>query len=175
MTELEELNSANRMLLDACSDLGAIHEALGLDHDEAGGAAPILDAIEALKALARNLVPEGYKLVPVEPTETMVVVGFESWPDEFFSSPEDWEAFEKMSGCQQAAHKARLCYDAMLDAAPHIAESEPSGDRFEFEHAGTTHTVFGDRAAINALLQWRKHQEKIANNALSMVARGKRD
>lgn len=59
-----------------------------------------------------------FKLVPIEPTETMVVCGFESRPDPVFSSPDEWEAFAAMTGCQQAAHKARLCYAAMLDAAP---------------------------------------------------------
>lgn len=63
-------------------------------------------------------IPAGWKLVPIEPTETMVVCGFESRPDPVFSKPEDWEAFDAMTGCQQAAHKARLCYAAMLDAAP---------------------------------------------------------
>ncbi|SIT42969.1 hypothetical protein BN2476_340001 [Paraburkholderia piptadeniae] len=48
----------------------------------------------------------------------MVVDGFESWPNPTFSKQEDWEAYEAMSGCQQAAHKARLCYAAMLAAAP---------------------------------------------------------
>lgn len=174
MTDREELDSANRMLLDACSDLGAIHEALGLDHDEAGGAAPILEAIGELKVLAGKLVPEGWKLVPIEPTEDMAVEGFESWPDPVFSAPEEWEAYEAMSGCQQAAHRARLCYAAMLDAAPRVAESG-RGDRFEFDHAGTTHTLYGERAAINALVQWRKHLENVTNNALSMGARRKRD
>jgi hypothetical protein len=65
-----------------------------------------------------RVVPAGYKLVPIEPTEDMVVSGFESWPDEYFSKPEDWLAFDAMSGCQQAAHKARLCWAAMLEAAP---------------------------------------------------------
>lgn len=59
-----------------------------------------------------------FKLVPIEPTETMVVCGFESRPDPIFSKPEEWEAFDAMTGCQQAAHKARLCYAAMLAAAP---------------------------------------------------------
>ena len=62
--------------------------------------------------------PDGLALVPIEPTEDMVINGFESWPDEYFSKPEDWLAFEAMSGCQQAAHKARLCWAAMLEAAP---------------------------------------------------------
>lgn len=61
--------------------------------------------------------PEGWKLVPIEPTEDMVVNGFESWPDPIFSKPEDWEAYEAMTGCQQAAHKARLCYAAMIGTA----------------------------------------------------------
>lgn len=61
---------------------------------------------------------DGWKLVPVKPTMDMVVNGFESWPDEHFSRPEEWAAYEAMTGCQQAAHKARLCYAAMLAAAP---------------------------------------------------------
>ncbi|VBD52258.1 hypothetical protein [Burkholderia pseudomallei] len=48
----------------------------------------------------------------------MAVNGFESCPDEHFSDPEEWDALEKMTGCQQAAHKARLCYAAMIAAAP---------------------------------------------------------
>ncbi|HDR8953397.1 TPA: hypothetical protein QDA82_003760 [Burkholderia vietnamiensis] len=66
----------------------------------------------------REAIITGHALVPVEPTEKMVVAGFESWPDEFFSCPDEWKEFEKMTGCQQAAHKARLCYAAMIAAAP---------------------------------------------------------
>ncbi|WP_261534745.1 tail protein X [Burkholderia multivorans] len=69
-------------------------------------------------------IPAGWKLVPIEPTESMVVEGFESWPDQFFSDPEVWAAYEKMTGCQQAAHKARLCYAAMLAAAPQPAQPD---------------------------------------------------
>lgn len=69
-------------------------------------------------------VPTGWKLVPVEPTENMVVEGFESEPDSFFSNSDDWEAYKAMSGCQQAAHKARLCWAAMIAAAPSIT-NEP--------------------------------------------------
>jgi hypothetical protein len=63
-------------------------------------------------------IPEGYALVPIEPTESMIVDGFESEPDKFFSKPEEWKAYEAMSGCQQAAHRAKLCWSAMLAAAP---------------------------------------------------------
>ncbi|HBT5918314.1 TPA: DUF551 domain-containing protein [Klebsiella pneumoniae] len=64
------------------------------------------------------VVPDGYVMVPEEPTESMVIAGFESEPDEFFSESEVWEAYQKMSGCEQAAFRARLCWRAMLAAAP---------------------------------------------------------
>ena len=63
-------------------------------------------------------IPDGWKLVPIEPTEEMIVRGFESRPDESFSEPEAWEEYAAMSGCKQAAHRAKLCWAAMLAAAP---------------------------------------------------------
>lgn len=63
-------------------------------------------------------IPDGWVLVPVEPTEDMIVNGFESEPDESFSDEDEWEAYDAMSGCQQAAHRAKLCYAAMIAAAP---------------------------------------------------------
>ncbi|MET6624655.1 hypothetical protein WH002_21675 [Klebsiella michiganensis] len=68
--------------------------------------------------LKSPVIPEGYVMVPKEPTERMVIDGFESEPDETFSEPEVWEAFQKMSGCEKAAFRARLCWAAMLAAAP---------------------------------------------------------
>ncbi|WP_338881500.1 hypothetical protein WHX56_13935 [Achromobacter veterisilvae] len=65
-----------------------------------------------------TMIPAGFKLVPIEPTETMVVAGFESAPDLAFSSEQEWKRYEAMTGCQKAAHKARLCYAAMIAAAP---------------------------------------------------------
>ena len=64
------------------------------------------------------VIPDGWKLVPIVPTEKMVIEGFESEPDEFFSKSEVWEAYQKMSGCEQAAHRAKLCWAAMISAAP---------------------------------------------------------
>lgn len=64
------------------------------------------------------VVPDGWVMVPIEPTENMIVEGFESEPDESFSDADVWEAYEAMSGCQQAAHRAKLCWSAMLAAAP---------------------------------------------------------
>ncbi|TWD32306.1 hypothetical protein [Pantoea sp. SJZ147] len=63
-------------------------------------------------------LPEGWKMVPIEPTEEMMIAGFESEPDESFSEEAEWEKYQAMSGCQQAKHRARLCWDAMLAAAP---------------------------------------------------------
>lgn len=67
-----------------------------------------------------ELVPDGWKLVPIEPTERMVIDGFESAPTVLFSKLGEWEAYEAMSGCQRAAHLTRLCWAAMLAAAPEV-------------------------------------------------------
>lgn len=77
-------------------------------------------AIDAFVCQAGNspVIPDGYVMVPKEPTENMVIDGFESAPDRFFSAPDVWDAYEAMSGCQQAAHRARLCWAAMIAAAP---------------------------------------------------------
>ncbi|MCM7018738.1 hypothetical protein [Enterobacter asburiae] len=66
------------------------------------------------------VIPDGWVMVPVEPTEDMIVNGFESEPDESFSDEKEWEVYEAMSGCQQAAHRAKLCWAAMISAAPKI-------------------------------------------------------
>ncbi|MDC7862248.1 hypothetical protein [Pantoea ananatis] len=76
-------------------------------------------ALSAATAL-QVAVPDGWKLVPAEPIEEMVIRGFESAPSIIFSDPKDWEAYEAMSGCQQAAHRAKVCYSAMLAAAPEV-------------------------------------------------------
>lgn len=64
------------------------------------------------------VIPDGWVLVPVEPTEDMIVNGFESEPDASFSDEKEWEAYDAMSGCQQAAHRAKLCWSAMIAASP---------------------------------------------------------
>lgn len=78
---------------------------------------------QGIRALHPNagtspVIPDGYVMVPKVPTEDMIVAGFESEPDEAFSKPEVWEEYQNMSGCQQAAHRARLCWAAMLAAIP---------------------------------------------------------
>lgn len=69
-------------------------------------------------ALNSPVIPDGWVMVPVEPTEDMIVNGFESEPDESFSDEKEWEEYDAMSGCQQAAHRAKLCWAAMIAAAP---------------------------------------------------------
>ncbi|HGH4644755.1 TPA: hypothetical protein ACJIWE_001915 [Enterobacter roggenkampii] len=64
------------------------------------------------------VIPDGWVMVPVEPTEDMIVNGFESEPDESFSDEKEWATYDAMSGCQQAAHRAKLCWAAMIAAAP---------------------------------------------------------
>lgn len=65
-------------------------------------------------------LPAGWIAVPIEPTEDMVISGFESEPSPNFSPSPAWEAYEAMSGCKQAAHKAKLCWAAMIATAPKL-------------------------------------------------------
>lgn len=74
----------------------------------------------AYEAGGSPVIQDGWVMVPVEPTEDMIVEGFESEPDESFSDEKEWEAYDAMSGCQQAAHRAKLCWSAMIEAAPKL-------------------------------------------------------
>lgn len=73
----------------------------------------------------RYFAPPGYVLVPIVPTEDMIVNGFESVPDPHFSDEKEWEEYEALSGCRKAARRAELCWAAMLAAAPQY-EVNPS-------------------------------------------------
>lgn len=72
---------------------------------------------EFFDAGAKRAVPDGWVAVPVEPTDDMIVQGFESEPDESLSDEKECEAYVAMSGCQQAAHRAKLCWAAMIKAS----------------------------------------------------------
>ncbi len=90
-------------------------------------------------------IPDGYVMVLKEPTEDMIIAGFESEPNEFFSESEVWEAFQKMSGCEQAAFRARLCWIAMLVAAPELVDNKPGWLREAEKQAelyGTSFVMF---------------------------------
>lgn len=77
-----------------------------------------IDVLALVEQFANPVIQDGWKLVPIEPTEDMVINGFESKPDSHFSPAQEWDEYEAMSGCQQAAHRAKLCWAAMLRAAP---------------------------------------------------------
>ena len=64
------------------------------------------------------VTPDGYVLVPIVPTEDMIINGFESVPDPHFSDEKEWKEYEALSGCRQAARRAELCWAAMIKAAP---------------------------------------------------------
>ncbi|TKU92263.1 DUF551 domain-containing protein [Citrobacter sp. wls617] len=90
------------------------------DEDQRNAAADSWNACRAAMLQAGNspVTPDGYVLVPIVPTENMIINGFESEPDELFSKSEEWDAYQEMSGCEQAAHRAKLCWAAMIKAAP---------------------------------------------------------
>ncbi|MDL4912540.1 MAG: hypothetical protein QRY16_01730 [Enterobacterales bacterium endosymbiont of Blomia tropicalis] len=66
----------------------------------------------------RYFAPPGYVIVPIVPTEDMIINGFESEPDPHFSDEKEWEEYEALSGCRQAARRAELCWAAMIKAVP---------------------------------------------------------
>ena len=82
--------------------------------------AAMLQSFGNSEQLNSPVIPDGWVIVPVEPTEDMIVNGFESEPDESFSDEKEWKAYDAMSGCQQAAHRAKLCWAAMIEAAPKL-------------------------------------------------------
>ena len=82
------------------------------------GCRPAQNCIPPAQCGNSPVISDGWVMVPVEPTEDMIVNGFESEPDESFSDEKEWEVYEAMSGCQQAAHRAKLCWAAMIAAAP---------------------------------------------------------
>lgn len=61
MTNGNSADEYKRMFEDAVRDLAWITEAIGLDPDEAGGAEPIINAIEELKERALSVCADGGK------------------------------------------------------------------------------------------------------------------
>jgi hypothetical protein len=64
------------------------------------------------------MIPAGWKLVPIEPTDDMLVSGQEAWVHRARTAVEDCE-------------EARVVYAAMVDVAPSPAADEGSADRGE--------------------------------------------
>ena len=76
----------------------------------------LANARAALAATAE--VEDGWVLVPIEPTQDMIIAGFESVPDRVFDGENYPEEYDSMSGCQKAAFRAKRCWAAMLAAVP---------------------------------------------------------
>ncbi|CAI1925534.1 Uncharacterised protein [Serratia entomophila] len=76
------------------------------------------ELLEFRKIANSPVIQDGWVMVPKYPTEHMIVCGFESEPDKYFSEKDEWKAYKGMSGCQQAAHRAKLCWAAMIAATP---------------------------------------------------------
>jgi len=79
---------------------------------------PVDPQVAAYQKIMQQAIPDGWIAVPVEPTESMIIAGFEAELREELRDSEAWEAFEAMSGCEQAAHRAKWCWAAMIAAAP---------------------------------------------------------
>lgn len=82
-----------------------------------------IQPLRALDLLPKNFestsgMSNGLVAVPVEPTENMIIAGFEAELREEFREPEVWKTVQAMSGCEQAARRAKLCWAAMIAAAP---------------------------------------------------------
>ncbi len=82
-----------------------------------------IQPLRALDFLQKNVestssMSNGLVSVPVEPTENMIIAGFEAELREEFRDPEAWKTVQAMSGCEQAAHRVKLCWAAMIAAAP---------------------------------------------------------
>ncbi|HCB2205689.1 TPA: hypothetical protein MYR09_000680 [Citrobacter farmeri] len=98
--------ASNMFAIDA---VAAIAEVRGWNACRAAmlqGSQPVSNRDE----LSSPVIPDGYVLVPIVPTEDMIINGFESEPDPHFSDEKEWEEYEALSGCRQAARRAELCW-----------------------------------------------------------------
>lgn len=73
----------------------------------------VLSLRAEVEALRKKLPGPGEVVVPREPTEHMVIAGFEAVSDLHDSDHPD----VTFGGCRKAARSARVCYAAMLSAA----------------------------------------------------------
>lgn len=113
-SEIRSLTVTARSFVERCKTLAKERDQLRITMLQSFGNTEQLEPVTRACKL-----PEGWVAVPIEPTEDMIVNRFESEPDESFSDENEWEAYDAMSGCQQAAHRAKLCWAAMIAAAPH--------------------------------------------------------
>ena len=98
-----------------------------------GALAPLLEVPPVVvhdhfNGVVNMVAPEGWQLTLVDPTNAMVIAGFESAPDRAFDGRKYPEEYDGMSGCQRAAFLAKRCYAAMLAATPPVPAPAAQGD-----------------------------------------------
>ncbi len=58
---------------------------------------PLFEGALTSASAGGAVISDGLVLAPKEPTEQMVIAGFESEPNEAFSEPEIWEEYKNLS------------------------------------------------------------------------------
>lgn len=123
----DEAASYKRMFEDAVRSLAAIDEALGIDPDESGGAAPILEAIAALKKQAAQQ--------QAEPILGGLVALPEKMPASIYRHETLGELYDRLAVHKYAISYANKC---LLAQKPTDQQAEPGAD---------------ERAAVDPLTQ----------------------
>ena len=116
LTSLDKQDAVRYRKLRRLIKDGAVID-IALDSIPESGMGLRESAVFAAMGLVRATYPD-WKLVPTEPTEEMMAAGTHSVPDEGFCSKEEWEKYQAMREFDQANHRRRLCWDAMLRDAP---------------------------------------------------------
>lgn len=109
-------------------------------------------AKDVLTAYHEAVIPgvaEGWQMVPTDPSEKMVIAGFES-----VSEFRDTDEYAEMSGCKGAAESAKVCYAAMLAAS--INEAQAETDHLLSSPANAAHLARSIEQARNGQEQARE-------------------
>ena len=121
------LRDAAQMALDVCREMRRFGNAEAILR--AGIAA---SALRAAMALPDETVAEGYKLVPLEPTEEMIQAGClsqQSTPE--YDNYEDWCNSHSGGIIERIKSYLRKDYRAMLAAAPQPAQVQQKPEDFD--------------------------------------------
>lgn len=89
--------------------------------------------------MSESSAPEGWRLVPDNPTVSMWVDGFEA-----VSAFQDTDEYRDMAGCKRAAESAKICYAAMLAACPVLSATAYD----EAQPVGEVYNKYGDPEAF---------------------------
>ncbi len=135
-------SSDRKLLQEAHDEIASFHGALARNDGKNNSVCVKIRAALAAPVQAMA-VPDGWKLVPVEPTEYMVDLGYNSEPNRVFDGKNYPEEYDGMSGCKQAAFRVKRCYDAMLAGAPAAPAAQGDADA-ALESAAKTIELFDD-------------------------------